>query len=44
VFVGKIINITTGFDGQGPVYADAIGMDVNNMLGIYIPRFITGKK
>ena len=42
-FVGKMIEITTGFDG-GPIYGDFVGIVIGCILGIYIPRGITGKK
>lgn len=41
-FVGKIVSLTTGFEG-GPVYADFIGIVIGCILGIYIPSAITGK-
>lgn len=42
-FVGKIVSLSTGFEG-GPVYADFVGIVIGCILGIYIPRAITGKK
>jgi len=42
-FVSKIVSLSTGFEG-GPVYADFIGIVIGCILGIYIPRAITGKK
>ena len=42
-FVGKIVSLSTGFEGV-PVYADFVGIVIGCILGIYIPRAITGKK
>ena len=42
-FVGKIVMMLTGFDG-GPIYADFVGIVIGCILGIYIPKFITGKE
>lgn len=42
-FVAKMISIATGFDGNGPIYGDCIGIIIGCILGIYIPKMITGK-
>lgn len=42
-FVGKIISTMSGFDGQGPIYGDFLGVIIGCILGIYIPKTITGK-
>ena len=43
-FIGKIISILSGFDGQGPIYGDFLGVIIGCIIGIYIPKMITGKK
>lgn len=42
-FVAKIINTLTGFDGQGPIYGDFLGVIIGCIMGIYVPKLITGK-
>ena len=42
-FVAKIIALHTGFDGQGPIYGDFLGVIIGCILGIYVPKIITGK-
>lgn len=41
--VGKIIFIMYKFD-KGPLYAEVVGITIGCLLGIYIPRAITGKE
>jgi hypothetical protein len=41
--ISKIITHTTGFQG-GPIYAETIGMVIGTIVGIYIPKAITGKE
>ena len=43
-FIAKIIGLVSGFDGQGPIYGDFLGVIFGCILGIYIPKAITGKK
>ena len=42
-FVANIISLTTGFS-EGPIYASAVGIVIGCIIGIYIPRAITGKQ
>lgn len=42
-FVAKMVQLATGFE-NGPIYADFVGIIIGCILGIYIPKAITGKE
>ena len=42
-FVAKIISLNTGFDGQGPIYGDFLGVIIGCIFGIYVPKLFTSK-
>ena len=41
-FAAKAIHLTFGFSG-GPIYGDAVGLVIGCIIGIYVPRALTGR-
>lgn len=41
-FAAKAIQLTAGFEG-GPLYGDAVGAAIGCIIGIYLPRIVTGR-